>query len=390
VQQLIKTLRQLPTDIDPQGDEPAAIVSLSDAGLVQAVAWAIASPKSSEGTSFTLHAPLELLARATLLQLCPPQARSVGRIRIASIAAHYSKGDEIDPPERTFPTLRLAKSALIAALREGDADTADAAVVALASRISAQEFCLLLSDEIAANLGAAAHAPLLLEALPGAAARYGNLSILLRAPIRALATDPGTRLTWIGEPQVLSGPEGLWEALAEPPHIASPSYAIAPTMLAVESDGFASRLLGRATQSAPEAVSQSLLRIAALSMIQDDPNQAPYGWTHCLTLPQGVMALAPYAEDIDRLARIGATFVLGFRSTLGKNRLDKSWKPTTSPDVSTLAARAAGSADAHLAKYTVACLAAAAADPAERQLFLAAANYLGEWWDAHPEATFEG
>ena len=45
-----------------------------------------------------------------------------------------------------------------------------------------------------------------------------------------------------------------------------------------------------------------------------------------------------------------------------------------------LAARAGSHDDAHVAKYTLACFDAAAADPARRRLFLAAAAYLGAWW----------
>jgi hypothetical protein len=384
MQPLIETLRALSAEMDPSGHEPAAMASLSDAELVQAVGGAISRPKKSRGTSFTLHAPLELLARAALLPMVPPHVRSAARGRIANIASLYAGGDEFDAPARRFSSVEHAKAALLSALQEYDGATADAAIVSLAPQLSAQEICCILTDEIAPNLGAAAHAPLLLAALPEAAARYGNLSILLRAPVRALATRPGARLTWIDRPKDLGGPTELWGALAAPPNVAASSTSIAPTMLAVESGGLASRLLGRATELAPESATRILLRIAAWSMIQDDPDRAPYGWSHCLTLPQGLMALAPYATDAQRLVRIAATYVLGFRSTLGKVRLDESCKPLRSPDISILAARAATHEDAHLAKYTIACLTAAAADPPARPLFLAAAAYLGEWWDAHP------
>jgi hypothetical protein len=46
-----------------------------------------------------------------------------------------------------------------------------------------------------------------------------------------------------------------------------------------------------------------------------------------------------------------------------------------------LVERAAIHADAHLVKYTVACLLAADRDPQETALYLAAAAYLGAWWD---------
>lgn len=350
------------------------------------MAEAISRPKANGGNSYTLHAPMELLARAALLPLVPPNIRSVARMRIAGIAALYAAlGDEIEAPSKTDDTLPDARNALIAALRDYDAEKADAALAALAPTISADEICDLLTDEIAPRFGAAMHAPILLAALRDAAC-YGNLSLLLRASIRALATPTtgsNARLSWIDEPLDLSGPRDLWAALADPPHLSS-SLFVAPTMQAVEADGFAARQLGRATQAAPDIVARSLHRTAALSMLQDDPDHAPYGWTHCLTISQGIMALAPHSRNKATLARIAATTVLGFRSTLGKVVLDKSWEPTGSPDISALAARAAAHEDAHLVKYTVACLAAAAADPPARQLFLAAAGYLGTWWEARP------
>jgi hypothetical protein len=52
--------------------------------------------------------------------------------------------------------------------------------------------------------------------------------------------------------------------------------------------------------------------------------------------------------------------------------------------VAELAARAASHEDAHLAKYTLACLDAAATDPSERRRYLAAAAYLGAWWANRP------
>jgi hypothetical protein len=46
--------------------------------------------------------------------------------------------------------------------------------------------------------------------------------------------------------------------------------------------------------------------------------------------------------------------------------------------------RAATHEDAHLAKYTYACLAAAETDPRQRSLYRAAAASLAAWWFAQP------
>ena len=56
---------------------------------------------------------------------------------------------------------------------------------------------------------------------------------------------------------------------------------------------------------------------------------------------------------------------------------------------SLLATAASINHDAHRVKYTLACLDAAAGDPAAARLYLAAAAHLNAWWHAHPHADDE-
>ncbi len=142
-------------------------------------------------------------------------------------------------------------------------------------------------------------------------------------------------------------------------------------------------------------------------MLLDDPVHAPYGWTHCFTLPQAILSLEDVASDVTRVVRVAATHSLGFRATLGRVRLQyalaperpiASMPPQRGPSDAAAAVfnagadqrqsiraqlveRAAIHADAHLVKYTMACLTAADHDPQESALYLAAAAYLGAWWD---------
>ena len=192
-------------------------------------------------------------------------------------------------------------------------------------------------------------------------------------------------------------------------------------MALVEQSGLAAELLAGPTESIGlRSARRTLLRVAAWSMLQDDPDHAPYGWTHCLTMPQAALGIAPTAHEPADAVAVAATYVLGFRSTLGKVALDPHWSPEPltglgpeaelstrldalagSPDeaaaatwhapgtsvpaiVSRLAGYAASHPDAHLAKYTVACLDAASADPEADRLFLAAAAFLGAWWRRLP------
>lgn len=418
-------LRGLPpavADAPAAGDEWAKspVSGLSDAALVAAVAAAIATPKRHADTSFLTHAPLELAARAALLPMVAPEARDRARRRIAAIAVDYARaGEEVRAADTPFADIGAGLRALAGALRDGDAELADAALVFLAPRVSVLALRKALAAEVTPSLGAAAHAPILLAELPRLEARLAGAAHLLRAPLRQIAKMSSVRISWherapSAKPAADDG-AALFETLLAPPRVQSPSVYIAPTMLAVEADGYAEDLLAEATANLTvEAAARVILRIGAWSMLQDDPAQAPYGWSHALTMPQGVLSCADAVEDQAMLVRIAATHALGFRATLGKVKLKDAPPPRPRSDAivnvapsdaagavyhadagrigeikMTLATRAATHGDTHLAKYTLAAFDAATRDPAAARLFLAAAAYLGAWWDRNPGAAFE-
>jgi hypothetical protein len=417
-------LRTLPAEVleDPRpGDawERCALAQASDRALVEAVAEAIAPPKLTPSSSFVLHAPMELVARARLLSLAPPAARAKGRRRIAQIATRYAlSGPEIGPTRRSYADQATALTALTAAISDGDAAEADGALAWLLARSTCPALIAGMADVVIPALGAAAHAPILLAMFLRSPAMGQAYGALLRAPVRFLALQGAARLTWPSNAPLSSGTAGgdLADALLSPPHVDSPSLFIAPTMLAVEAGGFAERLLAAPTHDLPlEDAERALLRIAAWSMLQDGPRHAPYGWTHCLTMPQGVLTLALVAKNRRAAIRVAATHVLGFRATLGTAELDPGRlprRPTGAGPAQTDAAEAASIAfhaptegigalrtalvgravvhgDAHLAKYTLACLDAAARDPEAAPLYLAGAAYLGAWWEDNPDTGLE-
>jgi len=413
----VKLLRALPLEVfeTPKPDDAWArcsLASASDEILIRSVAASITCPKVQINSSFLLHAPLELLARAWLLQHLPPHKRKDARRRIAEIAVRYAgEGAEIESNPKEYSNVDQALGDLSAALRAGDADTVDSAFLFLLPRISAERFRAALAEQILPSLGAAGHASILLMMLPGAAERVHGMGTLLRSPLRALALEANLRLTWMETvtPSTEAATPGLFARLAAlPSRIAVSSHSIAPTMLGVERDGYAAHVLASVTNvmTAPEA-ERILLRVAALSMLQDDPAHAPYGWSHCFTIPQGILSLADVASDVTRVVRIAATHVLGFRATLGSAPLQYPYIPERQTgdtvlrrdpaDAAAVAFNATGDqrgsirtlliehaaahADSHLAKYTMACLTAADRDPEESALYLAAAAYLGAWWD---------
>jgi hypothetical protein len=414
-------LRALPTEVldDPRpGDawERCALAEASDQALVGAVAGAITRPKTAPSSSFVLHAPLELIARARLLRLAPPEARAAARRRIAEIAARYAlAGPEVEAERRSYADEATALAALTAAMPAGDVAAADGALTWLLERSSAGALVAGLADAVIPALGAAGHAPILLALFLRAPELGEAHGALLRAPTRYLVLQGAARLTW---PAAAAPPAGgdLFDGLLSPPHVASPSPSIAPTLRAVEADGLAEKLLAGPTQSLSlEDAERSLLRVAAWSMLRDDPAHAPYGWSHCLTMPQGVLTLAAVAADRRAAIRVAATHILAFRATLGTADLDPKRPIPPPPSGASLAgaspeeaastafhtppreravlraalvARAAAHPDAHLAKYTLACLDAATHDGEAAPLYLAAAAYLGAWWEANPGAGF--
>ncbi len=335
---------------------------LTDAELVAACATVIDRPKAAPPASFELHAPLELLARSLLLDRIPESAHELARERLRWLATEYVDAGPSAPPQPDPPPFA--------------------------------------PDAVVTSLAAAGHAPILFSLRPRVDAVPTSFGDRLVAT--ELARHPDWRLEWPARRDDDARSSGdLTERLALPPSPGDPeSNSIYPTMHLVDVSGLAAKVLEEPLVGLDvDAASRTLQRVAAQSMLQDTPAAAPYGWTHCLTMPQAVLVAAGAGVERSLAIAVAATYVLGFRSTLGQVRLDAAWEPA--PE--TAAARAwfadddqlpaivdelvtvgAVHPDAHLAKYTLACLDAAAGDTEATRLFLAAALQLQEWWSQHP------
>lgn len=195
--------------------------------------------------------------------------------------------------------------------------------------------------------------------------------------------------------------------MANTPQLGEPgSTFIFPVMSQVDPDP-ARGLLGQTDRHDVEASCRDITRVAALSMLAEQTKHAPYGWSHCLTIPQALCHLAPYSSDTQRLLAIAATHIVGFRAAFASMPLATSFDPgpvsagwldaldqstdaaaaavwqADTPDreiVRELASRAAAQADTHLVKYTLACIDASKADPESGRLYLAAAAKLSAVW----------
>jgi hypothetical protein len=339
-----------------------APLSAEDTGAIVACAAVVDVPKAAEPDSFVLHAPLELLARALLLERVPPEARPGAHKRLQWLADRYiAAGPPADAPAPP-----------------SDLDVHD----------------------VVLSLAAAGHAPILASLrprVPSVVETFGERLVAME-----LARNPDWRFEWpTTRPGTGESSHDLAERLAAPRSPGDPgTNFIYPTMHLTETSGLAAEVLEAPLRGLQvDEARRTLLRVAAHSMLQDDPDAAPYGWTHCLTLPQAVLVVADHGADPDVAVTVAATYVLGFRATLGQVRLDPAFTPArrtaagriwmAAEDerdglVDEIVTFGALHPDAHVAKYTLACLDAAAADPEAERLFLAAAAHLQEWWQAQP------
>lgn len=388
-----------------------------DLQLVRQVAAIVEHPRVKPPDSFVLHAPLELLARHLLLPHVGGHHRAAARERLAELGARYdAAGPSVPaPPARAFTDPGAAAAHLLLVVDRGELDEVDATAGWLGTHAEGADLARLLGDALAPKLGAAGHAPILLAHLPRLGAEPELTGRLLRPLARALARAPEAHIGWIDRRPAAAptGDGALLDALGRVHSGPRPAVDfVEPTMRLVDHEVTAAELgphLGASAEERDQRV-REILRAASWTMVEEPGEHAPYGWSHCLTLPQAVLALLPYTATPDRLLAVAATHVVGFRSafataplrrtTPGPDpRLDLTEARAAGPTVAAAAAwhtppearaslighlvdTAAAHPDAHLVKYTLACLRAAATDPAEARLHLAAAASLSAWWAA--------
>jgi hypothetical protein len=364
---MVTAMTTTPTPVPPDLSD--------DERFAQAVS-VVSRPKAAPANSFELHAPLELLARRILLDRVDPARREAARRRITWVAEKYAQaGASVaeDEPEPPTPA----------------------------------------PDELVASLSAAAHAPIFTMLVSRVAPHCPTVTSLARPLMHELNRYPDWKIEWIdAQPLTGSGDEhALTRALLDTPRLGVPgSDFIFPIMHQVDSKGVAAEVIGPVLGVETDFVAsaRAIARVAAWSMLQDDPAHAPYGWTHCLTLAQAAAGMTATVDDPLRALAVAATHVVGFRAALSHAAVIDRYEPEpvgvdalaafdAPPEIAAaavhhapasavdaitteLASRAALHPDAHVAKYTLACFDAAQADPDHARLFLAAAAFLHGWW----------
>jgi hypothetical protein len=391
----------------------------SDARLVAQVGERLTVPRSEPAGSFVLHAPLELVARAALLPFVDPAQREQARRQITAIATEFEdSGPPVSEPAADgYDSVDASARHLLTAMDRGELDDVDHAARWLGRAASAAELQQLLTTGIIKRLAAAAHAPIFLFELPRISPRGEITGELLRGLARELGRAPEWQIHWLDDryrgraADANASPGAMFDAIASTPlgqREGNATPFIYPVMSRVDEQGIAVEQLGAVVDGTDiHERALTVLRAAAWSMLLEPGDHAPYGWSHCLTMPQAVLGLAG-ATDPNTALGVAATYVVGFRSALAVNALEPVFPtedpglsvhealdagpanaaaavwhhedPTQGAIVSELATRASVQPDAHLVKYTLACLDAAAADRAHARLYLAACAQLVGWW----------
>ena len=289
----------------------------------------------------------------------------------------------------------------MAAVERGELDDVDRVARWLGRAATPAQLRALLAGDVVPRLAAAAHAPIFLFELPRVAPRGEVTGELLRGLARSWGGHPSgastgsTRVTAPGTRRLSGDADAMFAALAATPlGTAAPgdSPFIYPVMSRVDSRdraGVAASLLDPLTGGRDVAARAAVLRAAAWSMLLEPGDHVPYGWSHCLTMPQAVLGLTDVVDPSTALA-VASTFVVGFRSAFAVRPLEPVFPhddpgltvadaidagpdaaaaavwhhadPASPEVVGELATRASVQGDADLVKYTLACLDAAADD----------------------------
>ena len=377
------TVLSIDPDDVPRTTTALGFADMSDANLFDLAARVVAQPKRDAADSFVLHAPLELAARRLLLPLVAPRYRRAVRQRILTVAAAYERaGEPADSPSLTnFDSFEAARTEL--RKRSGSATSSRSTPRRPGSSEAATfDQIMTLAGPTLDLLGAAGHASIVFFLTSRLADTSRSSLRLLRPTLRELAREADLRLDWIHRSTPPKGDEQQFAtALAKTPRLGIPgSDFIYPIVHQVDRSGVARELIESTLPSDARRAERAILRVAARSMLQDDSAFAPYGWTHCLTLPQAVLHIRGLASgrgpsgcgrsDLCRGIPGGGGSGCRSTSTGHPNPPPSSCSPPSTRDprsrrawyhaddeaiaqaLPELVGRAAMHADAHLAKYT--------------------------------------
>lgn len=166
---------------------------------------------------------------------------------------------------------------------------------------------------------------------------------LLRSAARKLAADPTGRLSSFAgmdirgrKPSPKSAGQierEIFARLADPPKADRPSISgIRGLMEAAESTGNADRYFGdlirsELSEEQMDAAFRAIMRVSAHAMLQDDEDNAKFGWSHCFTLPQADCGLSSLGIDRKLGLATAMVWITAYRTILSDRALDFDYRP---------------------------------------------------------------
>jgi hypothetical protein len=413
--------RRTLTGIDPknvvESYRSRALHELSDRQLFDAAAAVVAEPKKAED-SFTIHAPLELVARFGLLPLVAPKDAELARIQIvASAAVYQEQGNGVGPAaaRNPFPDRRTATRDVAVALAKGDQQGLEAAVLQLGKQFGVPVVVQTLTPLLLPSLTLASHSHIGLWLLlrHGGGADVRDVS-LLRTALASAAADPKARLSSFSGMDMrgrrslgMTPAQVQAEVLARlerPPQGTPGKGNIRGIIEAGERSGAPDRLFGDLMRKdlddgAVEAAFSAIMRTGAHIMVQEGETDA-----HRFTLAQAACGLSSWHLERKLALASALVWITAYRSRSTKV-LDFQFEPEpvsgiglrealeAGPSVASgrfwhadpreitdmqtaLATEASVRGSQHVVKYTRACFDMCGLDPASWRLYLAAAATL--------------
>jgi hypothetical protein len=333
--------------LTPHGlqDLPAAVHkhgwhARPDAELFEAACEFVATPINRPLDSFSLHAPLELMARYRLLHDVAYADRPLAVTQLFATALSYAQadhGEALRPPAMPAAIdITSARQRLRQALDEGDVAQAWQASWSLGQWCSGRELCAHLPDLVVPRLGAAGHSVIyfsLLSSLDAGAASHARhflphfMMELARQPQARVAPTMlnASSLTNSSAAALPPDEHALRDALTQlMPFVQADAQGIAHTVTQALDAGMAARLqplLPRCSAHHVEAGLHALQAVCGVStraMLEEPFTHAQYGWTHALTLPQALWHLLPGLHEPQAAVFMGALYVAAFRGVLGQ------------------------------------------------------------------------
>lgn len=379
MQNLPALLRSISLHDLPQAFRQHRLESLSNLAVFEAACQVVSVPKKAALTSFTLHAPLELMARYQLLPDVEASARPLALMQMLATAVAYAQaGDEPSHWSGHGPVFAHTDDALhmlLSALDTGDVAKAMLSAASLADQsagpLTISALCLALADKLVPRLAAAGHGVIFLnllahlDAAAAAHARHmlpGLMGELARHPHQLV---PEHVMQHPLRPESASTSTTSAASTGAAPHeptqelhhllitLQPTAYAHKDSIVHIVQQAIDTGLLtkidaivpglhpgAQAAQHAPHhaayhdaradqadhaAAFQAICDVATRSMLEEPLTDAKYGWTHGLTLPQALYSLsASLLTEPHQALRMAALYAAGFRSTMGQAPLPEA------------------------------------------------------------------